>query len=427
MRTVERSKNRLASRLSLLEQSSLGETLRAWSKSKTDSGSVQQCVLPVTPDRFRNKFGMTLAEPVSQLNPSDCTTKEVSVKSENYPSLRAVTDRVAIQSTNAASSSGLPRRHSSARNDRGRLARVGFTMAEILLSLTIIGVVAAITLPSLTGNINERTWNTQRKALYARMSQAFPLLGSVNGYADAETFITGALSKVLKINNICSGDKLADCGIPEKFITLAGNNFSYSLPFKISELNAKMTSMSHSDASLGLDILYSDTDTEAAAFETANGESILLFYFPKCQSDMGETTLHLVQPKICVNMIYDLNSSKGPNTVGKDVGVMTVLYSTDSMIVSPQPWYRNASTSHTNWYDALAYCKNLDEDYRLPNRDEAAAIFVNNSLFEFGSSWSLWTASSIDSNRVWEQSLGTGNRRVDNKNDVNAIVRCVKR
>ena len=30
---------------------------------------------------------------------------------------------------------------------------LGFTMAEILLSLTIIGVVAAITLPSLTGNI----------------------------------------------------------------------------------------------------------------------------------------------------------------------------------------------------------------------------------------------------------------------------------
>ena len=57
-----------------------------------------------------------------------------------------------------------------------------FTMAEILLSLTIIGVVAAITLPSLTGNINERTWNTQKKALYARMSQAIALMGSINGY-----------------------------------------------------------------------------------------------------------------------------------------------------------------------------------------------------------------------------------------------------
>ena len=60
--------------------------------------------------------------------------------------------------------------------------RIAFTMAEILLSLTIIGVVAAITLPSLTGNINERTWNTQRKALYARFSQALALMPSLNGY-----------------------------------------------------------------------------------------------------------------------------------------------------------------------------------------------------------------------------------------------------
>ncbi len=63
----------------------------------------------------------------------------------------------------------------------GRLL-TAFTMAEILLSLTIIGVVAAITLPSLTGNINERTWNTQRKALYARMTQAISLMPALNGY-----------------------------------------------------------------------------------------------------------------------------------------------------------------------------------------------------------------------------------------------------
>ena len=103
----------------------------------------------------------------------------------------------------------------------------GFTMAEILLSLTIIGVVAAITLPSLTGNINERTWNTQRKALYARFSQAIALMPSLNGYGTlreetdsagstsiedtaAETFVTAGLSKVLKINNICDIYMIAD-------------------------------------------------------------------------------------------------------------------------------------------------------------------------------------------------------------------------
>ena len=55
-------------------------------------------------------------------------------------------------------------------------------MAEILLSLTIIGVVAAITLPSLTGNINERTWNTQRIALCARFSHAVAFMPNLSGY-----------------------------------------------------------------------------------------------------------------------------------------------------------------------------------------------------------------------------------------------------
>ena len=100
--------------------------------------------------------------------------------------------------------------------DRRENQRCAFTMAEILLSLTIIGVVAAITLPSLTGNINERTWNTQRKALYARFSQAIALMPALNSYGTltvdengsvtedtgAETFVTAGLSKVLKINNL---------------------------------------------------------------------------------------------------------------------------------------------------------------------------------------------------------------------------------
>ncbi len=87
--------------------------------------------------------------------------------------------------------------------------KLGFTMAEILLSLTIIGVVAVITLPSLMANINERTWNTQRKALYARMSQAIAMMPQVGGYGKvteesgsitedtaAEAFLTKGLSKV---------------------------------------------------------------------------------------------------------------------------------------------------------------------------------------------------------------------------------------
>ena len=165
-----------------------------------------------------------------------------------------------------------------------------FTMAEILLSLTIIGVVAAITLPSLTGNINERTWNTQRKALYARMSQAIALMPALNGYGTlteetssgandgvdtaAETFVTEGLSKVLKINNICDSENLEDCGIPVKLTPMIGSIIS-PFPKTLKELNTGFT------AAAGYS--FKVTNTKVAAFETQNGESIALFYNPKCQ------------------------------------------------------------------------------------------------------------------------------------------------
>jgi len=313
--------------------------------------------------------------------------------------------------------------------------RPAFTMAEILLSLTIIGVVAAITLPSLTGNINERTWNTQRKALYARMSQAIPLMGAINGYTNAETFVTSGLSKVLKINNICDDEHLQDCGLTNKFTTLNANIYTYSLPWKLSDYNPLMTSVSDSTYSLS----YSAADNNAVGFETANGESIALFYQPSCQPNMGELESpslpngsYLIQPKICINMIYDLNGQKGPNTVGKDVGVMSVLYSTDSVIAAPFPYLR--STPNADFNTALRTCKNIDDNLRLPNLDELAAMFVNSKLIDVmstssgGDTWGMWSSkpSTFINNYAWDQSFVSGNRRQMPKTE-SKKVRCVYR
>ncbi len=264
----------------------------------------------------------------------------------------------------------------------------GFTMAEILLSLTIIGVVAAITLPSLTGNINERTWNTQRKALYARFSQAIALMPALNGYGTlaegnestsavdtaAETFVTEGLSKVLKINNICDSENLQDCGLASKITLLNGSTKAF--PKKMSELNSLLTSNS---------LMF---DTKAAAFETQNGESIAVFYNPNCTSDMNETSDFYSQPKMCANFIYDLNGSKGPNTFGKDLWIMTALYSSDSVVVAPV-----STTSDTATPSAIQMsmninkkCTAIDSDSRLPNREELASLFYNKDLVTFKSS-----------------------------------------
>ena len=450
LRTVERSENRLASRLSLLEQSSLGETLRAWSKSKTVSGSIRHCFLPVSLARFRNKFGMTLAEPVLQLNPSENSTKESTVHChrEGVSPWRArqkcsVLDWIATRSV-------------TARNDAGGragllfgwslkshvqplwLALAAFTMAEILLSLTIIGVVAAITLPSLTGNINERTWNTQRKTLYARFSQALALMPSLNGYGilmegdsstsaqdtAAETFVTSGLSKVLKINNICDSEHLDDCGIPSKITPLDGSS-AFSLPVTLVGLNEMFDGSWEYSGDI---FSYSQIDTKAAAFETANGESVAVYYNPNCQPDMQENVLHFSQPKMCANFVYDLNGTKGPNTVGKDIGFITAIYPIDPIVIAPMPLAQDAANV-INAINASSECKKQDSESRVPTRYELASIFYNRKLVGMPHKY-YWSSailvSNDGSNYVWGMQISDGHHSLAPKTDTNNL-RCVKR
>ncbi len=322
--------------------------------------------------------------------------------------------------------------------------RRGFTMAEILLSLTIIGVVAAITLPSLMANINERTWNTQRKALYARMSQAIAMMPQLNGYGEyegtntdgvvsttkdtaAEAFLTEGLSKVLKMNNICDAEHLADCGIAASYTNLAGSTKTW--PTKMSELNPMFVTTYITTSSDEFINPQKDVDTKAAAFETQNGETIALYYNPYCTSHAEGNVWHYAQPKMCANFIYDLNGNKGPNTVGKDIGFVTALYPIDSNVVAPVALATDAaggsSIAHTV---ASAACSTQDSDSRLPNIDELSAMYYNRDLLGIvtGDYWSGSLASFGDSGTAWHQAFIVGCRNL-NSRSFSRYVRCVKR
>ena len=373
------------------------------------------------------------------LVPSDWTTKKVSVEYAKCPSLRAVADRVAIQSmlvlrlafscsprgkrAYVLSALRTPLAHANATARACAKERAGkaglITLRQNLLSLTIIGVVAAITLPSLTGNINERTWNTQRKALYARFSQAIALMPALNGYGTltegdsstsaedtaAETFVTAGLSKVLKINNICDSEHLEDCGIVSQITNLQASKVD--VPTTLVGLNPMFNSTFIGGPTGSESYQYSQLDTKAAAFETANGESIIVYYNPNCISDLAETTWNYRQAKMCANFIYDLNGNKGPNTFGKDIGVITVLYPSDSSVVAPVP-VSVGSAGSTSQKNAGKLCQAQDSESRVPNRDELAAIFYNRVMFGLPGSGYFWTSSVIDSSNGWGQSFYTG-------------------
>ena len=317
----------------------------------------------------------------------------------------------------------------------------GFTLAEVLITLAIIGIVAAITLPSLLVNVNEKAWDAQKKALHARLAQAIGQMNTLGGYGTytedeegtatedtaAESFILDAMSKVYKINNVCGPDKLSSCGIPSKITTLDAVS-EINFPSKMSELNAKLLNEYHNTGEDG-----DMADTKAAAFETVNGETIAVFYNPLCSSDT--TANHYAQNKMCVNFIYDLNGSEGPNQVGKDVGFITAFYNKNPVVVAPVP-YNTDYTSGVPQYteiegkvDAQEVCKTLGQDLRLPDRDELASLFVNAPLNNLDKSTGGYWSSSVISNgtlrSAWAQLFNDGSRSLYGRSGT-GTVRCIR-
>lgn len=79
------------------------------------------------------------------------------------------------------------------------MTKKAFTLAEVLITLGIIGIVAAMTIPTLLTNIREKQTVSKLKQTYSMLSQAFKLVED-NG---------GVLGDLAENDNISSKDRAA--------------------------------------------------------------------------------------------------------------------------------------------------------------------------------------------------------------------------
>lgn len=262
----------------------------------------------------------------------------------------------------------------------------GFTLAEILITLSVIGIVAAISLPALNQGVNERTWDTKRKALHSRMAAAILSMPQLKGFDSAELFLINGLSKIYKIKNICDSNHMDKCGMPLKFATIKGD---------VRDLPKTNT--------------FNSVARPGAAFETENGEKLAVYYNPDCVSlrqvdGTSQQPAYTIDKTMCVNMIYDLNGQDEPNKIGKDMGVMSVIYGVNGLeVVAPNPYHKSPGTAKSydpNGNDAATLCKSIDSKLTLPNIAELISITKNG-----------WIATGYDGNIGFVSSsvLGTGN------------------
>src|SRR5574344_697202 len=171
-----------------------------------------------------------------------------------------------------------------------------FTLAEVLITLGIIGVVAALTLPSLIENYKERQYIIQLKKAYSTIAQAYEKATWENetpdtwGLTGQDTkdpdIILGVMSQYIKQLKICNASQgcwpqvhyLQQNGVP-------GANINMATTYGKAIIN----------------------------------DGMLMYIFSRnmqaCNGNRGKIQEYNT---VCATVTIDVNGYKLPNTFGKD-------------------------------------------------------------------------------------------------------------
>ena len=190
--------------------------------------------------------------------------------------------------------------------------KAAFTLAEVLITLAIIGIVAALTIPTLVQNYQERAWNTASQVFQRKLGEALRVMnvqGTLAGYTTTEAFVD-ELSKHIKITRICDNDDITTC-------------FSDTVTWGDEEVDMSKIKKAKN---FGDDKVGWGTNTIGVQF--ANGVNGVIAYNPSCTQDpfrndvisIGETGIGTD----CLAILYDVDGFKNPNTQQKDLRGLNV-------------------------------------------------------------------------------------------------------
>ncbi|MBQ8459672.1 type II secretion system protein [bacterium] len=209
-------------------------------------------------------------------------------------------------------------------NDKNKKA--AFTLAEVLITIGVIGGVAAISLPTLLTNVQERVRKEQvRMAKYKLTTSTSKMNadGQMIPYENTHEFIK-VLSGHYKIISECDNNNLVNCW-PARVI---------NIPKPDGTFETKSVSTIKTGADLQA-IALGTKQTETRGIISGDGVSMILVFSPKCapMEDGASQSWSTVDGKPetnattnCISAIFDINGGSGPNRLGVDIRTLNSLY-----------------------------------------------------------------------------------------------------
>ena len=163
-----------------------------------------------------------------------------------------------------------------------------FTLAEVLIALIVIGVVAAITVPMLHNDTADKKWNVARQKAQATIGEAFRLM-TVNGEIDTKLstaeFAEKIIPRYLKLEKTCKPDDYKQCGFSSKIKDFQGKEVSLDpKDFKWSNLSTSVNHIWNGSEYVNCTQV-SEFKNSNYFFRTLDGFSVSFFYNPLCAID----------------------------------------------------------------------------------------------------------------------------------------------
>ncbi len=162
-----------------------------------------------------------------------------------------------------------------------------FTLAEVLITLAVIGVVAALTIPTLIQSYKKQVATTRLKKFYSTMEQAIKLSEIDNG--PVKSWVKEPI-KYDKVEN--SDDEDANNAAKQKDLAAVITYFdTYIKPY--------------------LKIAKIDYTGKSSIDDNKNGRTVAVY--------LHDGTSIYISNGWCTDFIYDINGEKEPNFQGRDM------------------------------------------------------------------------------------------------------------
>ena len=245
---------------------------------------------------------------------------------------------------------------------------MAFTLAEILIVLAILGVIAILTLPNLIENYQEKAHNTAADLFSKRLSDTVKRMqinGDLMTYSTTSDFVAKGLKKYIKIDKICDKGHLTDCFVSN--IIMDGENLD--------------TSKLQSGENFGLE----NWETEPVAIMFNNGTTAIFLYNPS--NNYYQDYIGPVDTVQVLAGLYDVNAYNSPNEYLDDIRPLGISLlktekplmtcedlknnyvdaattrTTCKMLANGHAFFYVAEASSTEWTETYDVCKSQCENH----------------------------------------------------------------